>query len=320
MGDGALQQLNTLATLLLWLGGLHAVTLWALVVLTYLPHPAAVAAGCLFVAAALLPVRQPHARWQARLAAHICRAAHSYFDIRTHVHEETSALFADSSQRCIVGLEPHSVLPLSVIALSVGAPGLPAAVESRARRALASSALFRVPLVKHLWSWLGLASVDRRNMRRLLDTGHCVLLIPGGAAECLHMESGSGVERVLLRRRFGFVKLAMQTGSHLVPAFAFGQSGAYRFWRARSDSRLPRLLSSVFGFAPILFWGRWGTPIPFRSQMRVVVGAPIRVTQTAAPSDEAVAALLATFIDALTQLVEEHKAAAGHPDLQLVVM
>lgn len=66
-----------------------------------------------------------------------------------------------------------------------------------------------------------------------------MLLIPGGAqgashvrslsshltavsSECLYMEQGK--ETIFLRKRFGFVKLAIQSGAHLVPAFAFGQS------------------------------------------------------------------------------------------------
>jgi hypothetical protein len=57
------------------------------------------------------------------------------------------------------------VLPVSTIAFHPGAPGLPASLEARPRAALASGLIFRVPLLKHLWSWLGLQSVDRRNMR-----------------------------------------------------------------------------------------------------------------------------------------------------------
>ncbi len=57
------------------------------------------------------------------------------------------------------------MLPVSTIAFHPGAPGLPASLEARPRAALASGLIFRVPLLKHLWSWLGLQSVDRRNMR-----------------------------------------------------------------------------------------------------------------------------------------------------------
>ena len=37
----------------------------------------------------------------------------------------------------------------------------------------------------------------------------------------------AGQEVMYLRKRLGFVKLALQHGAHLLPAFAFGQSDTY---------------------------------------------------------------------------------------------
>jgi hypothetical protein len=41
------------------------------------------------------------------------------------------------------------------------------------------------------------------------------------------------------------------------------------------------VLSRLLGFAPVLFWGRWGTPVPFAVPVHVVLGRPIRVEQGA---------------------------------------
>lgn len=40
----------------------------------------------------------------------------------------------------------------------------------------------RFPIIRHLWAWLGLQSVDRGNILRLLKGGTSVVLIPGGVA------------------------------------------------------------------------------------------------------------------------------------------
>jgi 2-acylglycerol O-acyltransferase 2 len=42
-----------------------------------------------------------------------------------------------------------------------------------------------------------------------------------------------------LRKRFGFVKMALQTGAHLMPAFAFGQSRLCAFLRLLHWLRSP---------------------------------------------------------------------------------
>ena len=150
----------------------------------------------------------------------------------------------------VFGVEPHSVLPLGLLAIAKFTNSLPLPNA----RALASSVVFLVPIVRHVVTWLGLAPANRASFRRLLAGGGTVLLVPGGVQECLVLQHGEEV--VFLKQRLGFVKLAMEEGAALVPCFCFGQTGAYRWWKPSGP--LYERFSRAVGFAPILFWGRYG--------------------------------------------------------------
>lgn len=63
--------------------------------------------------------------------------------------------------------------------------------------------------------------------------------------------------------------------------------------------------------------GVWGTPMPRRVAVTVVMGAPLVVPHIADPTREQVQEQLRLFIAAMKALVEKHKAAAGYPDLPL---
>ncbi len=45
---------------------------------------------------------------------------------------------------------------------------------------------------------------------------------PGGATEALYASPGRNT--VVLKKRLGFVKLAIQKGAYLVPVYAFGEN------------------------------------------------------------------------------------------------
>lgn len=54
--------------------------------------------------------------------------------------------------------------------------------------------------------------------------------------------------------------------------------------------------------------------------MYVVVGKPISVPKVDSPAEELVQEYLGRFISELQRLFEEHKAAAGHPKEELLVI
>jgi 2-acylglycerol O-acyltransferase 2 len=62
-----------------------------------------------------------------------------------------------------------------------------------------------------------------------------------------------GRETVFLRKRKGFIRLAMQTGSHVVPCFAFGQTATYSWFRPGppvvSDSAVQAFSRQIGTFA-----------------------------------------------------------------------
>ena len=191
----------------------------------------------------------------------------------------------------------------------------------RDARALATPAIFVVPFLRQLWTWLGMDAIDRKSMLRVLRAGRTALIIPGGVAECLEMRRGT--ETVYLRKRFGFVKLAIQTGASLMPAFTFGQSETYSYVRLGPplcSEKTVRRIAGIIQFAPMAFWGRGGSFVPRRVAMKTVVGRPVATTKTENPTNEQVAAKLAEFIDEMVRLHETHKERCGYGGQRLVVL
>ena len=306
-----------------WLGHLHvAVAVFALAVYK-LPHPLAVAVLAAYVTATLAPNRPPYPRWGIAIARAITNAAMGYFPCTMEWEDEPGYLAAAARGRPhVLGLEPHSVLPLSIVSFGkyfFYTPTTPECVRNS--RALATETIFVIPFMRQLWSWLGMDPISKRRMRRLLDAGRTVLLIPGGVAECLEMRHG--VETIYLRRRFGFVKLAIQTGAGLIPAFTFGQRDTYNYWRLGPPLCPPSVaaaIARVIKMAPMFFWGKWGTFLPQQVPMHTVIGKALEVTKNENPTNEEVEAKLKEFIDAMEGIFERHKERHGYGDTRLVVL
>lgn len=313
----------TALALSVWIFGFLVIFAWwvlTLVLLPAFPIGASISLAIL-VALYLAPLDIPPPAFLKRFFRFTMEASFNYYPV-TMIYEDKDALHG--GRPYIVGYEPHSVLPQGLCAFceyAVVAP--PPGIAGT--RILVSSAGFLAPVMRHLWWWLGCRPVSRSEVKRLLSSGQTVALCPGGVRECLYMQPGSEV--AYLRKRYGFVRMALEHGAPLVPVFAFGQSDLYSYCRPFLDfpkgiiSRgLWGKMARRMGFAPMLVWGVWGTPMPRRVPLTIVVGKPIEVPKIEGPvPPELVEEYLKKFISSLEGLFENHKAKAGYPNEKLTV-
>jgi len=163
---------------------------------------------------------------------------------------------------------------------------------------------FHIPFYRDYLLMAGVRSVSRTSIKNLLTRGgkngegmgRAVTIVVGGARESLQAQPGT--MRLIIKHRYGFIKLALRTGADLVPVLAFGETDLYD--QARPDDHkwinaIQMLMLKVLKFTLPAIKGRgifnydYGM-MPFRRPLNVVVGKPIPVVQVptaATPSSDA---------------------------------
>ncbi|KAJ1526183.1 hypothetical protein ONE63_009342 [Megalurothrips usitatus] len=185
---------------------------------------------------------------------------------------------------------------------------------------------FNVPFLREVLLSQGVISAAEDSIRTALADprgGRLVVLVVGGAREA--QLSGPGDYRIVLKKRKGFARIALQQGVPLVPVFTFNEHRLLSQVQGPLIGGLQNWFRHVVGFVPVVPVGRgvfqysFGA-VPHRLPLAVVVGEPIPVTRTAQPSPEQIDELLEKFEKALVALFHAHKD-KYHPgeDIQLIV-
>lgn len=144
-------------------------------------------------------------------------------------------------------------------------------------------------------------------------TSNAVGLIVGGAREAFITIPNA--YKCYLKKRKGFIRIALQTGASLVPAISFGENETYEIIDYQPDSWIRAIQSTVERFTkqPMTHYNGRGYlqynfgMIPKRHPITTVIGAPIHLKTILSPSNQEINKTHSLFCAKLNELFEEHK-------------
>ncbi len=186
---------------------------------------------------------------------------------------------------------------------------------------------------------MGLASVSRESCENILSRGgpngegmgRAITIVVGGARESLDAKPYK--LRLVLKRRKGFVKLAIRTGADLVPVLAFGENDLYDQLDTQKHPYIHKaqmLVKKFMGFTVPLFHARGQlTPqptilpvtdvfvlgvfnydvglMPYRRPINIVVGRAIPIQQQKNPDPQYVDEIHEAYLKELMRIWEDWK-------------
>lgn len=239
--------------------------------------------------------------------------AAEYFHLRVFV--EDLAALQDSSP-ALFALEPHGVLPLGMGAFYPGYTGF----TGHRVMSFITSVCFKLPLMRHIYTWMAAGAIEKKNLQRFMNLKYSPVICPGGVQECIHLDQSISECVLYLRKRKGFVKLALKYAYPIIPVFNFGLHNTYRFFVPKSAwlSRIGRKIGAL----PMVFSGVFGIPFgpPKWCDLVNVIGKPIILPHIADPTEEDVNKYHDLFLQEMERLFETYKADFGMEDFALKII
>lgn len=161
----------------------------------------------------------------------------------------------------------HGILPVDALLLHCAIRD----AFGRWPRGLTDRRIFRIPVLRQVFLDLGIVVAHPETGQALLEQGEIVTIMPGGAREAF--KSSRERYRLMWKRRKGYVRLAIQTGSPIIPAICIGNDEMYHVF---FDGY--HLSERIFGkeaLLPITLPVGIG-PLPLPAKLTHYVGKPVR--------------------------------------------
>lgn len=200
-----------------------------------------------------------------------------YFKIlEKYFRYEVIGLEKIPKKKCLVVMN-HGVIPFAGFLLTKHL------IEKRGiyPRGLAAGFVFDIPLVRDFFLKGGAVNANHYNSHALLKENNVVMLAPGGMYEGLICRPG--MKRIPWERRTGFVKLAIETNTPIIPTFCQGLNEVYDNSKFLLKWRIKFLEATRFSMP--FFWGLG--LLPFSKKLIHFIGDPIYITRKKRESQKA---------------------------------
>ncbi|KAG4301035.1 hypothetical protein PCK1_002734 [Pneumocystis canis] len=234
-----------------------------------------------------------------------------YFPIELH-----KTIDLPSNRIYIFGYHPHGIFCLGCFgAFATEGAGFSMIFPGITNFVLTLSSNFHIPFYREYIQALGVQSVSKYSCEQILSKGpgHAITIVLGGAQESL--AARPGIIELTLKKRHGFIKMALKMGADLVPVLAFGENDIYNQIQSGPGSRLykfQQIFKRITKFTIPIFYGRGLLNydigfIPWRHPIHCVVGRPIPVIKTDSPSEELINEIQNKYIAELQHIWETWK-------------
>lgn len=225
----------------------------------------------------------------------------------TLINDSVKLVKSRDNNTYILGVHPHGLFPFG----SVGSLALPnnlkyieettPILNSNYLKPGIASFCFYIPIIREIYLWLGAVDCSKPILKKLLLEGNSVAVFIGGAQEAQY--SGIGSTKLILKKRDGIFKLALETGSSLVPVYTFGNNNIY-------NSLSCDLFGILDNFKKITgLWLPRGYFLPMRHNFVTVIGKPITVEKLNKDEDldNRIAEIKHEYMFNLTELFNKYK-------------
>jgi Diacylglycerol acyltransferase len=175
-----------------------------------------------------------------------------------------------------------------------------------------------VPFVRRLLHCMGYCDVTKEGLSKALDVHkngptypfNVVHLVVGGIQEMFYTPWNAPAEQIILYKRKGFIKLALQCKCDVIPMYNFGANQTYNKVFGHKSALCK--LSSALQMSCVVWLGRWGIPmgwVPCKVPLMAVIGEVFEVPKVPVDevSDELVQKVHGDFCKALKKLFDAYK-------------